>query len=102
MRGNVFKMGDIVMDLESKDIMKVTNGVQFPDGEFIPTEAICLRVTGWAQKPGSKKTKFQPVIGYTYRKFPINSQSLSKLDLCGLFDPYFGESMDTRLDGGRF
>lgn len=48
----------MVMDLESKDIIRLTNGTD-AGGIFVPTEGIVLRVTGLASKVQ---------IAYSYRK----------------------------------
>ena len=86
------KMGDIVLCQESKDIVKITNGIE-KDGVFTPTECMCLRVTGYSKT----KRGLYPVMGFSYRAFP--SGQVSVLKDCTLFDFH---DIERKYFGGRF
>ena len=79
-----FKLYDIVCDLESKDIIKITNGFEV-DGKFIPTEGMALRIAGFSKT----KRGFYPKIAMTYRKFPEGSKYLSLANDSNLFKRFF-------------
>lgn len=87
------KMGSIVLCQESKDIMKVTNGIE-KDGVFAPTEAICFRVIGFKET----KRGLYPVVGFSYRAFP--SGQVSVLKDSPLFNDY--RELQPKYFGGRF
>lgn len=60
-------MGAICFDRQAKELVKITNGIgadASATGEFIPTEAIALRVVGYRElKRGPR-----PSLAWTYRK----------------------------------
>lgn len=60
-------MNQIVLDLDTKDIIRITNGTE-RDGIFEPTEGIVLRVTG-----STKGVQ----IAYSYRK--VNPSTISPM-----------------------
>lgn len=97
-----FQMGMIILDLDSKDIMKISNGMTLYGGKFIPTECLVLRVTGW----GKTKRGFFPRVGYSYRAFPRGEVSILPPEKCDLFSKYFNATSEGELQpkyrGGRF
>ena len=51
----------VCLDMDAKEIVKVSNGIEQEDGTFTPTEALALRVVG--VHPNG-----DPIVGFTYRK----------------------------------
>ena len=74
---DTIKMGSICFDRESKELVKVSNGIA-PDssatGAFIPTEAIALRVVGYRELKRSPV----PSLAWTYRKVEAKNLSLAE------------------------
>ena len=64
---DAIKMGSICFDRQAKELVKITNGIgadASATGEFIPTEAVALRVVGYKElKRGPR-----PSLAWTYRK----------------------------------
>lgn len=71
------KMGSICFDRAAKEIIKITNGIgadASATGEFIPTEAIALRVVGYRElKRGPR-----PSLAWTYRKVEAKDLELAQ------------------------
>ena len=87
-----FKMGDICYCKASKDIIKITNGIE-REGTFTPTEAIAFRLLGF------RKTRkgMYPRVGWTYRA--VNPESLTvTTDSAGIFAAYFEGNCLARVE----
>ena len=71
------KLGSICFDAHSKELVKITNGIgedASATGEFVPTEAIALRVVG------CRELKRDPVpsLAWTYRKVEAKDLMLAE------------------------
>ncbi len=80
-----FKINQVCFDSENKEFVKITNGIM-PHGDFIPTEAIAIRIVSL------DNTK--PVIGFTYRK--VDHEKLSE----GKDGGFFASILDTEKPVG--
>lgn len=69
------KMGSICFDRAAKEIIKITNGIgadASATGEFVPTEAIALRVVGY------RELGPVPSLAWTYRKVEAKDLELAQ------------------------
>ena len=68
------KLGSICFDAHSKELVKITNGIgEDASGEFVPTEAIALRVVGYELKRDPV-----PSLAWTYRKVEAKDLMLAE------------------------
>lgn len=82
-----FKINQVVKNTKNKEIIKLTNGIE-KDGNFIPTEAIALRVLGL--------NKGMPVIGYTYISVKPEDLAQTIADRSGHFESILGVEKPTK------